>query len=163
MTYQTLPRILIQEAHSNIERSSTPALKTVRISQRVTRLLRDVDHISGTQTSGEQRLVSITPGSVHDERSGILADSLGEGFGTVLDDNVAPSDLARESGVERRAVGVIPVLELGNDDFGLEAWFSLRSNYQRWIKGARGHVVETTYSLTLDGASIDGKVSKVGE
>lgn len=125
-TYETLPRILIQEAHRDIEGRATPALKSKCIRESVACLLGNVNHVDGTKTSREQALVGITPGGVHDERSGILANGLGERLGALLDDDVAPSELARRGGVERSTLGVGPVGELGDLNFGLETGLSLQ-------------------------------------
>lgn len=125
-TYQTLPRVLVQEPHSNIKGSTTPALNTVRICEGIAGLLSDVHHIRGSQTGGQKRLVGVAPGGVHDERSRVFADRLGERLWAVLNNNVTPTDFARESRIKRGSGGVLSVLELGDDDLTLEAWFSLK-------------------------------------
>lgn len=95
-TYQALPWILIQEPHSYIKRRTAPAFKRVCIGECPTRLLGDVGYINRAQTGGEQRLVRVTPCSVHDECAGVLAYGLGESFRSFLDDNVPPTILAGE-------------------------------------------------------------------
>ena len=78
--------------------------------------------------------MSITPGRVHDERARVLAHGFGEGFGSLLDDDIAPADLAWLRGIEGRTFGVVSVGELGNVDFGLETRLALY-NYVRTRKG----------------------------
>ena len=124
-THQPLPRVLVQEPHCHVEGGATPALETVRVRERVARLLRDVDHVDRAQTRREQRLVRVAPGGVHDEHAGVLADGLGEGLGAVLDDDVAPTDLAWHAGVERSAVGVLRVAQRWDDNLRLETRLAL--------------------------------------
>lgn len=148
-TYQSLPRIFIQEAHGNIERRTTPALKRIRVSHRPASLLGDVDHVDGSETSSQQALVSVTPCGVHDKTARVSTDSLGEGLGSLFDDDVSPSDFAGHGGVEWWAVGIVAVVELWNDDFGLETGFTLSKHvYEPYVeshlRGCR------TYDLTLD-------------
>lgn len=122
-------------------------------------LLGNSGNVGGTETSGEQALVGITPGGVHDERSGILADGLGERLGSLLDDDVAPSELAGHRGVERRAFGISPVRELGDLDVGLEAGLSLQFVVRIRLHGAyRG-----TYHLPLDRAAVDSEIAQVAK
>jgi hypothetical protein len=84
--------------------------------------------------------VRITPSCVHDERSRVFAHGLCESFGTLLDNNVAPSNLTRERSVKGCPIRTITALELGNDDIILKAWLA---------------------GLAFDGASIDCEVTKV--
>jgi len=142
MTYETLPRILVEESHSDIEGCTTPAFKRVSVSQRPAGLLCDVLHLDRPQTSSQQTLVGITPCGVHDEGTRVLPDSLGERLGTMFDNDVAPANSAGHGGVERGSGRVFPVGELRDDDVGLETGFA---------------------NLTLDGTSVDGEVSKVGK
>ena len=69
--------------------------------------------------------MSISPCCIHDECVGIGADGFGEGFGSLLDDDIAPADLAWLRGIEGRTFGVVSVGELGNVDFGLETRLAL--------------------------------------
>jgi len=136
VTYQTLPRILIQEAHSNIESSTTPALNAVCIGQSVASLLCNVDHINGTEASGEKRLVGITPSCVHDEGTRVFTNGFSKSFGALLDDDVSPSDLARETGIERRTSWVLAVLESRYDELGPDAWLALENKVnQKFAEG----------------------------
>jgi hypothetical protein len=86
-------------------------------------------------------LVGITPGRVHDQASGILANSLGERLWSLLDDDVPPALSARLSRVERRTVRVL-ALERWDDDLIGQA-------------GLAG--------LTLDRAAVDGDITEVRE
>jgi hypothetical protein len=99
----------------------------------------DVQHIHSPDTGGQERLVSISPCGVHDKTSLVGSDSLGEGFGTLIDDDVPPALLAGLGCVNLVAVGVV---EDGDDDVALE--FGLAN-------------------LALDLTAIDGEVAEVGE
>ena len=68
----------------------------------------------------------VTPRSVHDECSGIRADSLGESFRSLLDDDVPPTTFVGERRVEWGAIRIIAILEYGNNDIALEARFTLQ-------------------------------------
>lgn len=70
--------------------------------------------------------MGVTPGGVHDERAGVSADGLGEGFGALLNDDVPPPDLIGHGGVEYGIGGVFARVEGRNDDFVFEAGFALR-------------------------------------
>ncbi len=141
-TYQALPRVLVEEAHSDIERCSTPALDRVRVRECPARFLCDVDHIDSTESRGKQRLVGIAPHRVHDEHTGVLADGLRECLGALLDDDVTPAHFAGQGSVGRRPVRVFTVDKLGDDDLVLEAGLA---------------------DLSLDGGAVDCKISKVGK
>ena len=141
-THQTLPRVLVQEPHSDVERRPTPALDRVRVRQCPARLLRNVDHIDGSEPRRKQRLVSVAPGRVHDENARILADSLRECFWALLDYDVTPTDFAGEGSVGRGSVRVFTVDELGDNNLILEAGLA---------------------DLSLNGGAVDCEVSKVGK
>ena len=85
----------------------------------------------------------ITPCSVHNQCPGILPDSLCECLGSMLDDDVPPSDLARHASIKWRSIHwIVAVLQPGNNNLSLEAWFA---------------------NLTLDRTAVDGKVAKIRE
>jgi len=68
----------------------------------------------------------ITPSRIHDECPRVVTNGFGKCFGTFLDNNVTPADLTWQRSVQRRTVlGVISVLECGNDYFVFEARFTL--------------------------------------
>ena len=70
--------------------------------------------------------MSITPRSVHDERSGICTNGFRKLFRAFLDDDVTPSNFTRECSIEWGAInGVFAVLEFGNDNIIFKAWFTL--------------------------------------
>jgi hypothetical protein len=54
--------------------------------------------------------MSISPCGIHDKGSRIFTDSFREGFRTVLYDDVTPSNLAREGGIETSR-GVLSALQ----------------------------------------------------
>jgi hypothetical protein len=158
-THQALPRILIQEPHSDIKRRATPTFKTVCIRQRITRLLRNVHHINCAQAGGEQGLMRVSPRRVHDQAARILADCFRECLRPVFDDDIAPADGAWEVRVERRAIlWVLATLQLGDDDLGFETRLALPamsvSSNVRWSS-------TIVYSLALDRTSIHGQVSEI--
>ena len=103
--------------------------------------------------------MSITPGGIHDQATRVRANGLGEGFGALLDDDVAPTDLAWQRGVDGRAVRIVAVLQLGDDNLILETGLSL----PRSSTIAQSDVIPITYHLTLDRASVDDKISEVGK
>ena len=103
--------------------------------------------------------MGITPGSVHDEGSRVVANGHRERFGTLLNDNVAPSYLARQCGIEGWSVGVVAALQFRDNDLSLEARFTLREkdglNRTKMFRNL------TTNRLSFDGTSVDSKVAKV--
>jgi hypothetical protein len=68
--------------------------------------------------------MSISPCGIHDKGSRIFTDGFGEGLRTVLYDDVTPSDLARQGGIEI-SIGVLSVLQYRNDDVGFKPRFAL--------------------------------------
>jgi hypothetical protein len=134
---QSVPRILIQEAHGYIEGSSTPAFQCIGIAEGIAGFFGNIAQIDGSYTSGQERLVSITPGCVHNEAALIGSDSLSEGSWALLVDDVLPSLSARNTHVD----GLPTVVEYrGHDYVTLE--FGLAN-------------------LTFNAAAIDGKISEV--
>jgi hypothetical protein len=70
--------------------------------------------------------MGITPSGVHDESARILANGLSERFGSLLDNDVAPSNFAWLTAVERwTGLWVLTILQGGNDYIGLETGLSL--------------------------------------
>lgn len=51
---EAVPRILVEEAHGDIEGGATPALKTVKVGKSMTGLLRDVEEINCADTGGQE-------------------------------------------------------------------------------------------------------------
>lgn len=136
---KTVPGVLVEETHGDIEGGTTPALQGIGVGQRVTGLLGNVDQVDRTHTGGQQRLVSITPGGVHDETALVGAHCLGEGLRTLAVDDLLPASGAGLGHVDEFA-GI--VVQLGEDDLALE--FRLTD-------------------LTLDAAAIDSQVTQVGQ
>lgn len=131
---ESVPWILIKETHSNIESGTAPALKTVEVAISVTSLFRNVQKIdfknisavyqdilgeehTGSDTGSEKRLMSITPSGVHEKATLVLSDSLCESLWAFLDDNVSPSLLTWDTGINLLS-GIIE--ELGHNDIALE-------------------------------------------
>ena len=71
--------------------------------------------------------MSISPCSVHDENSGVFANCLGKGFGAGLDDDISPTDFARQRCVQWWTPLVFSVLEFWNDDIVFQTGFTLRN------------------------------------
>jgi hypothetical protein len=85
----------------------------------------------------------ITPCSVHNQCTRVLPNSLCECLGSVLDDDIPPSNLARHASIEWWSIHwVVAVLQPRYNNLGLEAWFA---------------------NLTLDRTAVDGKVAKIRE
>jgi hypothetical protein len=68
--------------------------------------------------------MSISPCGIHDKSSRIFTNSFGEGFRTVLHNDVAPSDLTREGGIESSS-GVLSALQNRNNNVGFKPRFAL--------------------------------------
>jgi hypothetical protein len=125
-SHQSFPRIFVEESHSHIEGRASPAFQGIGVCQGIACLFRNINHINGTQPRGQQRLMGITPSGVHDESTRILANGLSERFRSLLDDDVAPSNLAWLAAVERwTGLWVLTILQTGNDYVRLETGLSL--------------------------------------
>ena len=70
--------------------------------------------------------MGVTPRCVHDQSSRVRADCFSKGFGSFLDNDVTPTDFAGHASVERRAIGVVTIVEGWDDDIGFEARLTLR-------------------------------------
>lgn len=134
---QPVPRILVQEAESNIESSTTPALKRVQVVKSVAGLWGNVEEVDCPDTGGQKRLVGIAPGCVHKKAALVVAHSLGEGLGPLVEEELPPTILARLGDVKLGAIGL---KETGLDDVALELGLA---------------------DLTLDAATVDGNVTEV--
>jgi hypothetical protein len=83
--------------------------------------------------------VGISPGGVHEKAALVLANSLGEGLGALLKDDLPPTLLAGLADVNLLAGGVE---EFRRNDLALELGLA---------------------NLALDGAAVDGNVCEVGQ
>lgn len=125
-SHQSFPRIFVEESHSYIEGRASPAFQRISVCQGIACLLRNINHINGAQPGGQQRLMGITPSGVHDESARILANGLSERFRSLLDNDIAPTNLAWVAAVERwTCIWVLTILQSGNDYFRLETGLSL--------------------------------------
>lgn len=136
---ESVPGVLVEESHGDIEGSTTPALKRVEVGEGVAGLLGDVQEINGTDTGSQKRLVGVTPGGIHEKSTLVVTDSLGEGLGALLKDDVSPSLLVGQAGVDLLASRVD---ELRDGDLTLELGLA---------------------DLALDAAAVDGNVAKVSQ
>jgi len=136
---KTVPGILVEKAHGDIKGGATPALQTVQVGKSMASLFGNVEKIHGSDTSGKERLVGVTPSSVHEQASLVLADCLGKSLGALLQEDVSPALLGRLGDINLLTTGAD---NLGYDDVGLE--FGLAD-------------------LALDAATVDGYITKVGK
>lgn len=152
------PRVLVEEPHRDIKGGTTPTLERVGVLEGVRSLSGDVGHVNGSHTGSKERLVGVSPCSVHDKlypnqdyalcdanvinlthTTLVVPDSLGEGLGTLFDDNVPPTGQARLASVNRFTLSV-----------------HNRGDHSFSLKTGLAH-------LALDGRSVNGKVTEVGE
>jgi len=89
-------------------------------------LLGDVQQIDSSDTSCKKRLVSITPGGIHDKTPLVCADGLCESFWAFLENDVPPTLGAGHGSVNLLATMVVygwdgnDALELGLADLALD-------------------------------------------
>lgn len=138
---QTVPRVFVQESHSDIEGGTTPTLQGISVGESVTGLLGNVGHVDRSHSGSQEGLVGISPGRVHNQTTRVRTNSLGECFGAFVDDNVPPTFLTRLAGVQFLG-RVLSILQRGNSGFVLETGLTV---------------------LTLDGTAVDSEVTKVGQ
>lgn len=136
---EPVPGILVEETHGNIEGGTTPALKGVQVGESVAGLLGNVQEINGSDTRGQQRLVGVSPGGVHEKAALVITNSLGEGLRALLQDDVAPSLLARMGDID---LGTVTGNDLRHIDLAPELGLA---------------------NLALDAAAVDGNVTEVGQ
>ena len=142
---QSSPRALMEESHRHIKGGAAPHLETEHILRSSVRLvggLGCLEHIDGPHTSGQETLVSISPGSVGEEDTIMLPNGTSHGLSTLLSKNVTE--------VRRREAGVL-----------------LTEDVIDGIKIGRGHIVERNHFRLLGvgtkslGMAIDGDVGNV--
>jgi hypothetical protein len=136
---ESVPRILVEESHSDIKGGTTPALKGVQVRESVAGLLGNAEQINGTDTSSQKRLMGISPSCVHEKSTLVLADSLGKSLGALLKDDVSPSFSAGLRNIDFLSSRVD---ELGDLNLALE--FGLAD-------------------LAFDAAAVDGNVTEIGK
>jgi len=101
--------------------------------------------------------VGVTPCGIHNEGAWVFAHCFGKCFGTFFNDNVAPSDRARQGSVQGRTIKrVFATLKLGDDNVGFEAGFSLILP----LNDSESKIISTN-GLAFDGASIDRQITEV--
>mmetsp|Transcript_14353 Transcript_14353/g.29703 ORF Transcript_14353/g.29703 Transcript_14353/m.29703 type:complete len:207 (-) Transcript_14353:394-1014(-) len=91
--FQTLPRTLVQKSHGNIKGGSTPHFQRKGITHNFIGSCCTSFQFLCSHTSCEQRLVSITPGGIHDHKTLVVTDSLGHAFGTFVQQNLSQISL----------------------------------------------------------------------
>jgi hypothetical protein len=136
---ESVPRILVQEAVRYVESGTAPALQTVHVGESMAGLLGDIKEIDCADTRGQKGLVGITPGGIHEQAALVVADSLGESLGTLIEDDLPPT-LGGRRGSINLVAGVVK--ELRDDNVPLELGLA---------------------DLTLDAASVHSQVAQVRE
>mmetsp|Transcript_28445 Transcript_28445/g.66756 ORF Transcript_28445/g.66756 Transcript_28445/m.66756 type:complete len:419 (-) Transcript_28445:1502-2758(-) len=117
---QSSPGTFMEEPHRHIEGGTAPHFKTedvLRSSVRPVGGLSCFEHIDSPHTSGQETLMSITPGSIGEEDTVVLPNGARHGLGTLLSENMTE--------MRRRETGVLLTQDIVNG-----------------IKVRRGHVVE---------------------
>lgn len=61
------PRVLVEEPHRDIKSGTTPAFERVGVLEGVGSLSSNVGHVNGSHTGSKERLVGVSPCSVHDK------------------------------------------------------------------------------------------------
>ncbi|KAH3659409.1 hypothetical protein OGATHE_006293 [Ogataea polymorpha] len=64
---ESVPRILVQETHSNVESGTSPTFQGEGVSKGMGRSRSNVQQVYGSNSGCQKRLVSVSPGSVHDQ------------------------------------------------------------------------------------------------
>lgn len=134
---QSVPRVLVEESHGDVEGGTTPALQRVGVLKSVGSLLGNVGHVDGSHSGSQKRLVGVSPGGVHDKTTLVVSNGSSESLGALVDNDVSPSVLAGNGSVD---ILSLTIGDLRNDGLGSETGLS---------------------SLTLDRGSVDGEISKV--
>jgi hypothetical protein len=136
---QSLPRVLVEKAHSDIKSGTAPAFKGPGIAQGMAGLSSNVEHFDSSDSGCQKGLMGISPGCVHNEATLVLANSLGKCFRALFNDDVPPASFARHGCIDYLA---LVVNDLRDDDVPFEFRLS---------------------NLSLDLATVDSEVSEVGE
>mmetsp|Transcript_21716 Transcript_21716/g.28550 ORF Transcript_21716/g.28550 Transcript_21716/m.28550 type:complete len:305 (-) Transcript_21716:529-1443(-) len=136
--FKTIPGIFTKESHGNIEGGTTPHFQGECIGKCRIGGIGTIDKFLSTKTCGKERLMSITPGGIGNEKSLVFTDSLGKSLRTLLQKNVTHTSLLSRFG-----------LEIG------------RENRLGNILQCRIHLgfVRTQF----DGVTIDGKIGEVSD
>mmetsp|Transcript_31936 Transcript_31936/g.66967 ORF Transcript_31936/g.66967 Transcript_31936/m.66967 type:complete len:229 (+) Transcript_31936:1249-1935(+) len=79
-TFQSFPRALMQESHGNIECCTTPHFQRESIFECLIGVFGAAFKFLGAHARGEEGLMRITPGGVHQEKTFMFPDSLGVAF-----------------------------------------------------------------------------------
>ena len=137
--YQSVPRIFVQKSHCHVERGASPAFQGKCIGVGVTCVLRNSNQIGCADSGGQEGLMGITPGGIHEKGALVVVDGFCESFGTVLHQNVPPSSLTRSGDIDELAFRIVQVRE---NDIALEFRLS---------------------NLALDAATVDGNISEIGQ
>ena len=136
---QAVPWIFVQEAHGDVECSTTPALKSPGVAQSVAGLFSDVEHVDGSHSGSQKRLMSVSPRGIHDQATWVSTDSLSEGHWALLKEHLSETLRAWLRHIESTSARVH---DLWNLDFALELGLA---------------------NLALDLTAIDSQVSEVAQ
>lgn len=64
---QSNPRVLVEESHRDIKGGTTPTLERIGVLKGMGSLSGNVGHVNGSHTGSKERLVGVSPRSVHDK------------------------------------------------------------------------------------------------
>mmetsp|Transcript_11575 Transcript_11575/g.16211 ORF Transcript_11575/g.16211 Transcript_11575/m.16211 type:complete len:302 (-) Transcript_11575:1815-2720(-) len=136
--FKTIPGVLTKESHGNIKGSTTPHFQGECIGKCRIGGIGTIDKFLSTKTCSKERLMSITPGGIGNEKSLVFTNSLSKSLGALFQKNVTHTTLLSRFS-----------LEIG------------RKNRLGNILKCRVHLgfIRTQF----DGVTIDGKIGKVSD
>lgn len=127
----------MEESQRHVKGGTTPALQAVEVGKGVASFLGNAQEINGSDSGGQQRLVGISPCSVHEKAALVITNSLGKGLGALLKNDASPTLLRGLADVNLLAGGSE---EFGRDDLALELGLA---------------------NLARDRAAVDGNIAEV--
>ena len=157
---ETVPWVLVQETHGNIESGTSPALKSPGVAQGIGSLAGDVQQVDRAHASSEQGLVGVTPGGIHDQSALVCSYGLREGLRTLLGDDISPALRARLGDVDWL---VMVVGEDRNDDVALELRLADLADNLRAVDRKLAEVTEQLLSTVLTADELEKLWSVVDE
>ncbi|KAH3663370.1 hypothetical protein OGAPHI_005360 [Ogataea philodendri] len=134
---QSIPWVLVQETHGNVESGTSPTLQGKCVPQGMSGGWGDVQKVYGSDSSGKQRLVGVSPSSVHDHTTVKGSDLVGKSLWTVVQQVLSERFWRSRLDVDLPAVHVVDDWDIG---LSVQLWQA---------------------NLTLDRGSIDTEVGKV--
>ena len=95
-------RVLVQEAHGDVERRAAPHFQAEQIVQAVGHEVGDGQHVVGADARGQQRLVGVAEGGVGEEQALLRRDPFGEAFGAAASSSSWRVPSGGAAGIVRR-------------------------------------------------------------